>query len=523
LSAQSVAATFEDARRLDRAVKRSIDILCSLTLLILLAPLCVLVAIAIKLDSPGPVFYRCRRVGYRGREFAMLKFRKMRNDADGSALTAAGDVRFTRIGRVLAATKLDELPQLINVLSGSMSLVGPRPEDPQFVDLYRFEYEAIVSVRPGVTGLCQLAFAKESDVLGSDDPESVYLDRLLPQKVGLDLLYVERRSVLFDFRIVVWTILAVALRRDVAVHRTTGGLSLRRRPVRAGSDRLVPEPVRRNEARSVASLHIVPDERKGTPNADTAGTSTRAVILAGGRGTRLAPYTSVLPKPLMPIGDQSILGIVVGQLAGHGIRDVTLCVGYLSHLIRAVCDHIGYLGARITYVHEEEALGTAGPLHLIDDLDSTFLVMNGDVLTKLDYRTLVQKHKESGNILTVATRQRTIKVDYGVLQLGGSVNGNGVKHVESWEEKPEVVSYVSMGIYVLEPGALEYVPAGVRFDVPELVHALLEAGEQVGAYTYDGAWFDIGRQSDYAEAVSAWSESADEASPANAVAASRAR
>lgn len=229
----------------------------------------------------------------------------------------------------------------------------------------------------------------------------------------------------------------------------------------------------------------------------------RAVVLAGGRGTRLAPYTSVLPKPLMPIGDRSILEIVVDQLADHGITDVTMCVGYLSHLIRAVFDNLHGIRADIDYVYEEEALGTAGPLSLIDGLDETFISMNGDVLTTIDYRELVRCHKASGNLVTVAARKRTIKVDYGVLHL--SSDGGVTEQVRGWEEKPEMASYVSMGIYVLEPEALEFIPRGTFFDFPTLVQALLDAGAPVGAYPYDGIWFDIGRQDDYAEAVEAWS------------------
>jgi NDP-sugar pyrophosphorylase family protein len=228
----------------------------------------------------------------------------------------------------------------------------------------------------------------------------------------------------------------------------------------------------------------------------------RAVILAGGRGTRLAPYTSVLPKPLMPIGDRSILEIVIDQLADHGISDVTLCVGYLSHLIRAVLDNSAGMRADIDYVHEEEALGTAGPLRLIEGLDDTFISMNGDVLTTIDYSDLVRCHKSSGNLITVAARKRMIKIDYGVLHL--TPQGGSTDRIVGWEEKPEMSSYVSMGIYVVEPEALAYVPEGSYFDFPSLVQALLDAGEPVGAYPYDGVWFDIGRQDDYAEAVEAW-------------------
>jgi NDP-sugar pyrophosphorylase family protein len=242
--------------------------------------------------------------------------------------------------------------------------------------------------------------------------------------------------------------------------------------------------------------------RKGATGGGLA--RTPVVIFAGGRGARLAPYTSILPKPLMPVGDRSILELVVDQLEMSGINDVTFCVGYLSHLIRAVFDHRVTEGVAIDYVQEQEALGTAGPLRLVDGLDETFIAMNGDVLTNLDYGSLVREHRETGNTLTVASRRRTIKIDYGVLHLGESINGNGVKHLAAWEEKPEMASYVSMGIYVLEPRALEYVPADGYFDFPSLVQALLVAGEQVGAYTYDGTWFDIGRHDDYEAAAAAW-------------------
>ncbi len=233
--------------------------------------------------------------------------------------------------------------------------------------------------------------------------------------------------------------------------------------------------------------------------------ATKVVVLAGGRGTRLAPYTSILPKPLMPIGNRSILEIVVDQLVEHGFTDITFCVGYLSHLIRAVFDNQADRRAAIRYVQEADALGTAGPLRLVDGLEDTFIVMNGDVLTTLDYRDLVQRHLESGNVLTIATRERTIKMDYGVLHLAGSENGV-VKNVSGYEEKPEIVSTVSMGVYVLEARALGHIPEGKYFDVPDLVQALLEAGEQVGAYLYDGLWFDIGRHEDYELAVQSWAE-----------------
>jgi NDP-sugar pyrophosphorylase family protein len=231
------------------------------------------------------------------------------------------------------------------------------------------------------------------------------------------------------------------------------------------------------------------------------GAGSRAVILAGGRGTRLAPYTSVLPKPLMPIGDRAILEIVVQQLAAHGFRDLTFCVGYLSHLIRAVFDSRQDTDVEITYVQEPDALGTAGPLKLLENVGDAFLAMNGDVLTTLDYAALLERHRAEGNVLTIATHERIVKVDYGVLYVNGA---NGDAHrVEAYEEKPEIASTVSMGIYAVAPEALDYIPEGY-FDIPDLVHALLSDGQPVGAYAYDGLWFDIGRKDDYEQAVRSW-------------------
>ena len=234
-------------------------------------------------------------------------------------------------------------------------------------------------------------------------------------------------------------------------------------------------------------------------------TVSKAVVLAGGRGTRLAPYTSILPKPLMPVGDRSILELVVDQLEISGITDITFCVGYLSHLIRAVFDHRDNEGVEIGYVHEHDALGTAGPLRLVEGLDDTFIAMNGDVLTNLDYTELVRYHQRNGNALTIATHDRRIKIDYGVLHLQElGMNGHRQHRITEFQEKPEIVSTVSMGIYVMEPSVIDFVPEGRPFDLPDLVHALLEAGEPIGAYKYDGLWFDIGRKEDYERAVEEW-------------------
>jgi lipopolysaccharide/colanic/teichoic acid biosynthesis glycosyltransferase len=212
------------------AVKRGFDAAVAAVLLAVAAPLILVIAVAVRLDSRGSAFFRCRRVGVAGREFDMLKFRKMYDGARGPALTAVNDERFTKMGRFLAKTKLDEVPQLWNVLRGDMSLVGPRPEDPSFMQLRRQEFEPILRVRPGITGLSQLAFARESEILDPQDRTGHYIRRILPQKLEIDRMYVERRSFLLDARILAWTAAAVVLRREVAVHRATGCLSARRRP-----------------------------------------------------------------------------------------------------------------------------------------------------------------------------------------------------------------------------------------------------------------------------------------------------
>jgi lipopolysaccharide/colanic/teichoic acid biosynthesis glycosyltransferase len=219
-------------RVIDRAAKQVLDRLVALLLLLLLLPLIVVVAIAIRVESPGPAFFRCWRVGHRGREFGMLKFRKMTDGAQGPKLTSPDDERFTRFGRWLASSKLDEVPQLWNVLRGEMSFVGPRPEDPRFVEIEAEAYAEILTVKPGITGLAQLAFARESDILDPHDRFNHYVGRLLPQKTRLDRVYAADRSLTMDARILFWTAVAV-LGREVAVHRETGRLNLRRRPSEA--------------------------------------------------------------------------------------------------------------------------------------------------------------------------------------------------------------------------------------------------------------------------------------------------
>ena len=210
--------------------KRAFDVVVSAVLLIVLSPLLAAVAVLVRIDSSGPSFFRCTRVGYCGRALRMLKFRKMVSGAGGAPLTTAGDERFTRLGASLAKYKLDELPQLWHVLKGEMSLVGPRPEDPRFVGRYADDYHGcILTVRPGIVGLAQLAFADEGRILDPDDPAGHYVERILPQKVALDRAYAENRSLWLDLRVLFWTCAAVILRLPVAVDRESAAMNLRRR------------------------------------------------------------------------------------------------------------------------------------------------------------------------------------------------------------------------------------------------------------------------------------------------------
>ena len=223
---QRRSAPFVD--HIDRALRRTIDIAFSTILLVLASPLIAVLALAIRLDSPGPAFYRCRRVGLRGRPLHMLKFRKMHDGASGPALSSPDDVRFTRLGSFLARTKLDELPQLWNVLKGEMSLVGPRPEDPAFVELRREAYSTILEVRPGITGLSQLAFAWETEVLDSDDRMGHYVNKISPAEDRDGQPLCESSAPLgMDIKILWWTLRAVVGGSDVAVHRATGRLTPR--------------------------------------------------------------------------------------------------------------------------------------------------------------------------------------------------------------------------------------------------------------------------------------------------------
>lgn len=221
----------------------------------------------------------------------------------------------------------------------------------------------------------------------------------------------------------------------------------------------------------------------------------KAVILAGGKGKRLAPYTTILPKPLMPIGDMPILEILLRQMKRAGVDEAILTVGHLAHLLQAYFQNGDRLGIKITYSFEENPLGTAGPLSLIGGLEETFLVANGDVLTTLGFNSLVQEHKRLGVAATIATHQRKVKVDLGVIQTQGD------RIVTGYIEKPTYEFLVSMGVYVFEPYVLQYIPYNEYLDFPNLILKLIAIGEKVGSYPFDGYWQDLGRPDDYEQAI----------------------
>ena len=218
-----------------------------------------------------------------------------------------------------------------------MSLVGPRPKDPGFVARRRADYAEILRVKPGITGLSQLAFVREAEIIDSDNRVDDYLSRLLPQKIALDCLYVRQRSTLMDVRI-------YGLDRgrggSTPEHR---GRPFYRQAVGEAAAQTASRPCQSTATGMTASIYPLTNDF----SLRLPGRDAKAVVLVGGKGTRLAPYTSVLPKPLMPIGNHSILEIVLRQLHRHGVVDVTLCVGYLSHLIEEIIpDGSGTRGLR---------------------------------------------------------------------------------------------------------------------------------------------------------------------------------
>lgn len=218
----------------------------------------------------------------------------------------------------------------------------------------------------------------------------------------------------------------------------------------------------------------------------------RAVILAGGRGTRLKPFTTTIPKPLVPLGDMSILEVLLHRLVANGCERATVTVGHMAELIMAYFGDGSKWGIALDYSIEDEPLSTIAPLKLIPDLPDHFLVMNGDLLTDLNFAELYKTHTESGAVGTIATYERQVGIDFGVLTYEKDSN-----RIVSFTEKPEERFNVSMGIYAFSREIVDLIPPEGAFGFDDLMATSIERGLDIRAYPYDGYWLDIGRPDDY--------------------------
>lgn len=221
----------------------------------------------------------------------------------------------------------------------------------------------------------------------------------------------------------------------------------------------------------------------------------KAVIQAGGLGTRLRPYSLILPKPLMPIGGFPVIEMLLKWLRRNGIEQVYITIGYLGHLIRAVCGNGSQWGMEITYNEEPEPLGTIGPLLLIRNYigDDTFITLNGDLLTDINLRAFAAYHRSHEGLLTIASTTKKISIDLGILETEN-------RQVKSFLEKPTKEYNVSMGIYCMDPAILDIIPQGVPFGFDDLMYLLLDRQLPVYVYEHDGYWMDIGRPEDFQKA-----------------------
>lgn len=220
----------------------------------------------------------------------------------------------------------------------------------------------------------------------------------------------------------------------------------------------------------------------------------QAIILAGGKGTRLKPLTNVIPKSLVPIGDMPILEVICRQLKKRGFKDVVFAVNHLAKLYVALFENGEELGLNIKYSLENEPLGTAGPVSLIDNLDDNFLVMNGDILSTIDYADFFKYHMKSGNDVTIATYNKEVDIDLGVIEMRDQLFHNYI-------EKPTYKFDVSMGIYAFKKSVVSQIPRGGKLDLPELMLKLKRLGKTIGCYSRDYYWLDIGRADDYEKAL----------------------
>jgi NDP-mannose synthase len=220
-----------------------------------------------------------------------------------------------------------------------------------------------------------------------------------------------------------------------------------------------------------------------------------AVVMAGGRGTRLAPYTTVLPKPLMPLHDRPIIEVILRQLVASGIEAISISVGHLGGLIEAWVRNAGDFGVPISFLYEEVPLGTAGALKQAAPEEGSFIALNGDILTTLSFGALAEAHASSGAIATVAVNERQVNIEYGVVHRDPSQRLIGL------EEKPTIRYTVSMGVYTFAARVADYIEVGERIDFPDLLLRMLEAGEHVAVFPFDDYWRDIGNRDDYAAAI----------------------
>lgn len=234
--------------------------------------------------------------------------------------------------------------------------------------------------------------------------------------------------------------------------------------------------------------------------------SIDVIVLAGGRGTRLAPYTTVLPKPLMPIREMPVLEILLRRLRAAGFTRVHLAVGYLAELIEAYFRDGERFGIELRYLREDQPLGTAGPLAELESDAEHLLVMNGDLFTALDFGKLVDYHLERGATATIATLEREVPIEFGVIRLDQDT-------IVGFDEKPTLTYDVSMGVYAFEREVAKLIPPGERFDFPDLVLSLLRDGKDVAAYRSKDFWLDIGRREDYELAQERFDELAHELLP----------
>ncbi|HEU6436419.1 MAG TPA: sugar phosphate nucleotidyltransferase [Nitratidesulfovibrio sp.] len=230
----------------------------------------------------------------------------------------------------------------------------------------------------------------------------------------------------------------------------------------------------------------------------------KAIIQAGGKGTRLRPYTLVLPKPLVPVGGIPVIEVLLRWLRRNGVEECHITTGYLSHLIQAVCGDGSQWDQKIFYSFEQEPMGTVGALHLIgkEQLTETFIMLNGDVITDLNLRDFIRHHKETGGIATIACASKPVKVDLGVIDAQDG-------RMTRFREKPELQFNVSMGIYCLEPEILDYIPRGVAFGFDDLMYTLLDKGVDVHIFEHKGMWMDIGRPEDHQKAQEIFAQFAE--------------